>query len=113
MEFDSCLSDDLNISGSLGALFTWTNWIFKMLDENSLSIKQCQKSIEKILIIDNILGIINIKGDIDEEIKKLILEREEARKDKDWQKSDKIRDLLLEKGIILEDTSSGTIWKFK
>ena len=113
MEFDSCLSDDLNISGSLGALFTWTNWIFKMLDENSLSIKQCQKSIEKILIIDNILGIINIKGDIDDEIKKLILEREEARKDKDWQKSDKIRDLLLEKGIILEDTSSGTIWKFK
>ena len=54
----------------------------------------------------------NLEIQVDE-IKKLILEREEARKDKDWQKSDKIRDLLLEKGIILEDTSSGTIWKFK
>ena len=44
---------------------------------------------------------------------KLISEREQAREDKDWTKSDKIRDLLLEKGIILEDTPSGTIWKFK
>ena len=42
---------------------------------------------------------------------KLIEERKEARKKKDWVESDQIRDKLKEKGILLEDTSEGVRWK--
>ena len=49
----------------------------------------------------------------EEEILKLIEERNMARKEKNWKKADEIRNDLLSKGIILEDTPSGTIWKIK
>jgi cysteinyl-tRNA synthetase len=60
-----------------------------------------------------VLGIKAIKKDelLDEEIEGLIKERQEARKQKDFKKSDEIRDLLLEKGIVLEDTREGVRWK--
>jgi cysteinyl-tRNA synthetase len=48
-----------------------------------------------------------------EEIERLIEERQTARKNKDYAKADKIRDTLLERGIILEDTREGVKWKRK
>ena len=47
------------------------------------------------------------------EIKKLIELREVARKNKNWLESDRIRGELSDKGILIEDTPEGTIWKFK
>ncbi|RMG73858.1 MAG: cysteine--tRNA ligase, partial [Nitrospirae bacterium] len=49
----------------------------------------------------------------EEEINSLIAQRQEARKNKDWQKADAIRDELLQKGIVLEDTLQGTVWRVK
>ena len=49
--------------------------------------------------------------EVSDEIKKLIDEREQARKNKDFEKADKIRNELKEKGIILEDTKEGVRWK--
>jgi len=49
----------------------------------------------------------------EEEILQSIERRSQARKDKDWKKADEIRNDLLSKGIILEDTPSGTLWKIK
>ena len=49
----------------------------------------------------------------EEEILKLIEERNAARKAKDWKRADEIRNDLLSKGIVLEDTPSGTHWKLK
>ena len=48
---------------------------------------------------------------LDEEIEKMIEERQAARKAKDFAKADAIRDALLEKGIILKDTREGVQWK--
>ena len=48
---------------------------------------------------------------LDDTIEKLIQERNEARKNKNFKRSDEIRDLLKEQGIILEDTAQGTRWK--
>ena len=48
---------------------------------------------------------------LDEEVEKLIFERDFARKNRDFTKSDMIRDILLSKGIILEDGPEGTTWK--
>jgi len=49
--------------------------------------------------------------DFEQKIKKLIEEREEARKKKNWVESDQIRDKLKKKGILLEDTPEGVRWK--
>ncbi len=48
---------------------------------------------------------------VDEEIKALVAEREQARKDRDFARADEIRDQLAAQGIILEDTAEGTIWR--
>lgn len=49
----------------------------------------------------------------EEEIERMIREREEARKRKDWKRADEIRAELFKKGIILEDTPKGTVWRVK
>ena len=48
---------------------------------------------------------------LDDEIERLISERQQARKDRNFARADEIRDLLTEKGIILEDTREGVRWK--
>jgi cysteinyl-tRNA synthetase len=49
----------------------------------------------------------------EEEILRFVEERDIARKEKHWKRADEIRNNLLSKGIILEDTPSGTEWKIK
>ncbi|MBT4916917.1 cysteine--tRNA ligase, partial [Candidatus Peregrinibacteria bacterium] len=62
--------------------------------------------------IDQVLGvIIPDETDLDSDIEALIAEREEARKNKDFATSDRIRDELKDRGIDLDDTPDGTIWK--
>ena len=67
----------------------------------------------KITTLTDVLGLEVVKENemLDEEIDSLIAERQQARKDKDFKRADEIRDLLLEKGIILEDTREGVRWK--
>ena len=60
----------------------------------------------------DVLGIIAEKEEsIDDEIEKLIEERQTARKEKNFARADEIRALLLDKGIVLEDTREGVKWK--
>jgi cysteinyl-tRNA synthetase len=65
--------------------------------------------------MDSILGILPKRSEelLDEEIERLIRERTEARKNKNWARADEIRDLLQEQGIILEDTPQGVRWRRK
>jgi cysteinyl-tRNA synthetase len=65
--------------------------------------------------IDKVLGVIGeFKSKIlPKEAEKLIAEREEARKVKDWKTADKLRIKLKEIGVIVEDTSAGPIWHLK
>ncbi|MBW2194645.1 MAG: cysteine--tRNA ligase, partial [Deltaproteobacteria bacterium] len=46
-------------------------------------------------------------------IEKLVAERLQARKEKDWAKADQVRDRLTAMNIVLEDRSEGTVWKVK
>jgi cysteinyl-tRNA synthetase len=71
--------------------------------------------IELLEFIDDLLGL-NLLGstpDIPDEIKQKIIERNAARAEKDWAKSDKIRDELLSKNIILRDTPKKSFWEYK
>lgn len=74
-----------------------------------------QNLIELLEFIDNLLGL-NLLGstpDIPDEIKQKIIERNAARAEKDWAKSDKIRDELLSKNIVLRDTPKKSFWEYK
>ena len=64
---------------------------------------------------DSVLGIFDKEetDSLDEEIEKLVEERQEARRKRNFARSDEIRDLLAEKGIVLEDTKDGVRWKKK
>ena len=69
---------------------------------------------ELIEFIDDLLGLnlANSTLDIGDELKQKILERRTAREQKDWAKSDEIRDELLEKGIRLRDSKDKTFWEY-
>ena len=111
--FSKYLSDDLNISGALGELFSWANIMFSKIDSNLLSKKGADLALNSIDKVDLVIGCINNIELISNDIKNLIKDREQAREDKDWVLSDNIRKELLDKGIHIEDTPTGTIWKKK
>jgi cysteinyl-tRNA synthetase len=111
-KFDAAMEDDLNTADAISAIFEMVKVAnSKVTSDNS---KELIKNIlDRILKLSNILGIKAEKeeGLLDEEIEQLIQDRQNARKNKDFAKSDEIRNLLLEKGIILEDTREGVRWK--
>jgi cysteinyl-tRNA synthetase len=65
--------------------------------------------------IDTVLGIglLSSTPDISDESKKIIMERQQARNQKDWDKSDELRIKLENDSIVLQDTTHGTIWEYK
>jgi cysteinyl-tRNA synthetase len=83
------------------------------MDKEVLSHDDREKVMSQIHEFDKVLGVLfpEKAENLSDEITALIKEREEARKSKDWKKSDEIRDQLLSQGIILEDTPKGTVWK--
>lgn len=108
-EFNRNINDDLNIANAITLLH-------EAIKDNNLNNYE-----KKILIkdFDNIfaLNLTEIDHNLDNEkilwIEKLLEERQIARKSKDWFKSDKIRDMLLESNIEIKDTREGTIWSLK
>jgi cysteinyl-tRNA synthetase len=67
---------------------------------------------DMLMKLTGVLGLLYKKEEsLDEEIEKLIEERQKARKEKNWALSDKIRDDLKAQGILLEDTPEGVKWK--
>ncbi len=114
-EFENCLDDDLNISGALGAVFTLIKEINVFRQGNTLS-KEDAIYIKK--FVEKTDSILNILSDPDENVlqdeeQKLLDERNQARTDRNWAEADRLRDILLEKGIVLRDGPEGTIWKRK
>lgn len=114
-EFVSCLDDDLNISGALGALFSLIREVNNYRQENDLTSQDAARIKKFMETTDKILDVLEPaeeeEDQLSEEEKALIQEREEARENKNWDKADKIRDQLQEKGIVIQDGQEGTTWK--
>ncbi len=113
-KFIAGLSDNLNISSALTALFELIKKINILLTKGAVFKKDAENIISSLCSLDKILAISppKEKKDLSEIIHKKIEERNKARKEKDFKLADKIRDDLLEQGILLEDTESGVRWKF-
>ena len=112
--FEDGLDNDLNISPSLAALFDFVREINSIIADKGLSEPEKSSVLETLKRFDSVLGVVFVdESDIEAEIDEMIQKRLNARKNKDFQTADKIRDDLLSKGIILEDTPTGTKWKRK
>ncbi len=107
-KFMTAMDDDLNTADAISAIFE----LIKEINTHSLSNSSKEFGIKALAILDeltDVLGLLKDKEEsgVDPEIEKLIAERQQARKDKNFARSDEIRDLLKAKGIALEDTPSG------
>jgi cysteinyl-tRNA synthetase len=113
-KFEESLDDDLNISPALAAVFDFVRDVNRLIHEGELSSTDGAKVLDTMNRFDSVLGIMGReKADIDSEIEGLIASRNEARKSKDFAMADKIRDDLLSRGFVLEDSPEGTKWKKK
>ncbi len=112
-KFKDSMDDDFETPNALAACFEFIKELNKYMDSGSLDLETHKRALKFIKDTDDVLGIFanNEVMDIDEDIQSLINERELARKNKDFSKSDEIRNELLKRGIQLEDTPGGTIWK--
>jgi cysteinyl-tRNA synthetase len=114
-KFIAGLSDNLNISSALTAIFESIKKINILLTKGAVFKKDAENIISSLRSLDKVLAILppKEKKDLTEKIHKKIEERNKARKERDFKLADKIRDDLLEQGILLEDTESGVRWKFQ
>lgn len=111
-KFDESMDDDFNTADAISAVFELVKYANTNVSADS-SAAYIQYILEKVISLSDILGIQVDKKEelLADDIEKMIEERQAARKAKDFKRSDEIRDELLEKGIILEDTREGVKWK--
>ncbi|HIW58890.1 MAG TPA: cysteine--tRNA ligase [Candidatus Anaerobutyricum avicola] len=110
-KFEASMEDDFNTADAIAAIFELVKLSNVTADHGSAA--YVEYLLETITKLCDILGIITEKKEemLDEDIEALIEERQAARKAKNFVRADEIRDMLAEKGIILEDTRAGVKWK--
>lgn len=104
------LADDLNTPEALRII----DETFSYVESHNLAKVNRHTLLELLEAIDGLLGLQLIVStpDITDEQKQLIIERERVRDEKDWTKSDELRNKLVSGGIIVRDTPAGTIWEY-
>ncbi len=121
------MSDDFNTADALGNIFDLTRAVNRSIDSLGWTVT-LREALKEIRELGYVLGILEFAPDdylkrerlskksieiTEDEIQHLIEERDAARKEKNWKRADEIRMYLDSKGIILEDTPKGTIWRVK
>ena len=132
--FEEAMDDDFNTAQALGYFFDLQRHLNSLLDISKKQrteeiLAMLKEGLEYLTRLGSIFGLFQKDPEnylneqkkeglkrlnlAEDEILRLIDERNLARKEKNWKRADEIRNNLLSKGIILEDTPSGTIWKIK
>jgi cysteinyl-tRNA synthetase len=122
--FDQAMDDDLNTPRALASLFSFQRTVNAQIDSKALSKGDYALITRTLAKVDEVLGIMQFwdkkPGEAVEElatsaagseIQALVDEREEARKLKDFPRADAIRERLKEKGVVLQDTPDGPVWR--
>jgi cysteinyl-tRNA synthetase len=114
MGFYNELDDDFNTPKAFAVMFDFISKANALLDKNLVSKTDAKKIYTFFQEIDKIFGIINFKKvnrTIPTEIKKLVKDREQYRKEQNWQKSDELRREIEKNGFTVEDTKDGSVVK--
>lgn len=106
----AALDDNLNTPEALRVI----DEVFSHLESHSLDHIDSHALGELLETIDQLLGLqlLATTPDINDDTKQLIVKRERARDDKNWQASDDLRDQLKEKGVVVRDTPDGSVWEY-
>ena len=105
--FDEAMDDDLNTADALGAVFELVRDANVTLAQGA-SRKAAEAALKSLEAICDVLGILSRKEErLPDDIAALVSERAEARKNRDWAKSDELREKIINAGYILEDTKQG------
>ena len=106
-KFDEAMDDDLNTADAIGA-------IFELVKEGNLAITAdtaraaIKSTLSTLKEMTDVLGILARENDaIPDDIKALVEQRKQARAEKNWAESDRLRDEITARGFVLEDTSKG------
>jgi len=109
--FSEALEDDLNIPNALATIFKFIRRVNPLLDAGQLSTEQRVQIFDSIHKLNKILAIFDLESKgLSPEEEQLIAEREQARRQGEWGDADKLRQILLERGIKVIDTPAGTRW---
>ena len=110
--FEKAMDDDFNTADAIAAVFELVKYINTTAGGDS-SREYLDSLLKRLVSLTDVLGIIVEREEeiLDADIEALIAERQAARKERNFARADQIRDELLAKGIILEDTREGVKWK--
>jgi len=119
-DFIEAMDDDFNSGEAIGHVFRLVREVNRIRGSKETELAGDKEALESLRgafeMFDSILGLFRdglpgFKVDVPEEVKKLVAEREEARRNKDWARADELRDRVLEMGFIIEDRPDGSIVK--
>ncbi|MDK2844984.1 MAG: cysteinyl-tRNA synthetase [Enterococcus sp.] len=110
-QFVAEMDDDFNAANGITVAYELAKWLNVYVNNEEVSKPVLQQAIQQLQGWLAVFGIEFNQELLDDEIEKLIEERNQARKERNFARSDEIRDLLKAQGIILEDTAQGTRWR--
>ncbi|MBK9215542.1 MAG: cysteine--tRNA ligase [Chloracidobacterium sp.] len=112
-DFEAAMDDDFNTAAALAAVHDMVREVNTAIASGGLTTDEQTAVLDAIAKFDAVLGIFGPEENrlLDADIEALIEERQQARHNRDFARSDEIRDELVDRGIILEDTKDGVRWK--
>lgn len=111
-QFIQKMDDDFHAANGLTVVYDFMKWLNTYLEREEVSQGVLQQAETALREWMQVFGLVFSSEELlDEQIEQLIAERNQARKEKRFDRSDEIRDTLKEQGILLEDTPQGTRWK--
>lgn len=116
-QFHAKMSDDFNTPDAITSIFDLVAEANQYMNRDDATAEGLNALLTLLERMDAVLGILPQQQEdaelLDSDIEQLIIERTEARQTKNWARADEIRDLLIEKNIVLEDTPQGIRWRRK